>query len=614
MADLNPMTPTPKQNGGFTRSSLACLPCRSRHQKCDGKRPHCTRCTEAEKQCQYAQSRRGGLDRAALAERRRRLAAAEASEATPPVVNLDSSRAGVQQALAFTEADIQDDGGLLDGISVSHFVSGTASPAVPQFQVGNINNDPLVNAYYDNFHKFHPFVLPRRHLRKLYQYPSRQLSFKPLVAVLRFIGHLCASREWSSLLRAVVDDTLSQASRTDPITVQCRLLYSIALFWNSYKTDAQREIDSAAGLARELGMFRCEFATEHGSGDPVLTECWRRTWWMLYIVDAYYAGTLGAMNFAVLDIEATVDLPCEEAEYESGDIPDPKKPQDFDSREFASDDISFSSFAYLIGAIRCVVSAISISPNIATKEASEHVIQAADSIIDGWLLLLPKGSKEVMSKAGEIDELMFQAHLVIHVTTIRLHRPLSDLKFNAVEDVSSCARERPLDTPTTDLVNVHTVRILRSVESQIRILALPARPFHHTPFTTCMVSEGTLALLSACSFLLKGKELAVARDQIRMTIGCLRALGEIWSRTARNVQEIQTIAQHVLGLKPKSDTPQSSEVPSLSGGEEQRNSGSEAESTGLDVLSGVQDLDSVCGWYNPSDLGIDLLWWMNNEG
>lgn len=37
---------------------------------------------------------------------------------------------------------------------------------------------------------------------------------------------------------------------------------------------------------------------------------------MLYIVDAYYAGTLGTMNFAVVDIDATVDLPCEEREYE----------------------------------------------------------------------------------------------------------------------------------------------------------------------------------------------------------------------------------------------------------------------------------------------------------
>ena len=35
--------------------------------------------------------------------------------------------------------------------------------------------------------------------------------------------------------------------------------------------------------------------------------------------------------------------------------------------------------------------------------------------------------------------------------TIGLHRPLSDLKFNLVEEVSSCARDPPLNNPTPDL-------------------------------------------------------------------------------------------------------------------------------------------------------------------
>ena len=44
-----------------------------------------------------------------------------------------------------------------------------------------------------------------------------------------------------------------------------------------------------------------------------------------------------------------------------------------------------------------------------------HVIQAADCGLDGWRLLLPQDRKQVMSETGEIDELMFQAHLLIHV-------------------------------------------------------------------------------------------------------------------------------------------------------------------------------------------------------
>lgn len=204
--------------------------------------------------------------------------------------------------------------------------------------------------------------------------------------------------------------------------------------------------------------------------------------------------------------------------------------------------------------------------------------------------------------------------------TIGLHRPLSDLKFNPVEDVSSCARDPPTDNPTPDLINVHTVRVLRSVEAQIRLLALPSRPFQHTPFVTCMVSEGTLALLSACAFQLSGKELAIARDQIRLTIGCLKDLGELWPRTAKNVKEIQTIARHVLGLSGSkatgsSNTAGSSNVPSLSGGESRGSLGSDPEAPSIDngVLGSLGSMEDVCGWYNLSDLGPELEQWMSDE-
>lgn len=56
-----------------------------------------------------------------------------------------------------------------------------------------------------------------------------------------------------------------------------------------------------------------------------------------------------------------------------------------------------------------------MSPKCATKEDSEAIIQSADSAFDAWLLLLPKDKKPVLKADGTIDELMFQAHLLIHV-------------------------------------------------------------------------------------------------------------------------------------------------------------------------------------------------------
>lgn len=40
-------------------SSLACLPCRRRHLKCDAAMPACSRCQSSRIECQYIRSKRG---------------------------------------------------------------------------------------------------------------------------------------------------------------------------------------------------------------------------------------------------------------------------------------------------------------------------------------------------------------------------------------------------------------------------------------------------------------------------------------------------------------------------------------------------------------------------
>lgn len=85
-----------------------------------------------------------------------------------------------------------------------------------------------------------------------------------------------------------------------------------------------------------------------------------------------------------------------------------------------------------------------------------------------------------------------------------------------------------------------------SIEAQVRLLALPAQPFSHTPFTVCMLTTGTISLLSACKFLLEDQKLAVARDQVRMSIGCLKSFAGVWPLAAKSLQEVQTIAREML--------------------------------------------------------------------
>lgn len=311
------------QARGATRSSLACLPCRSRHLKCDATRPHCKRCLEVARQCQYAPSRRGGLDRAALAERRRRLALADSINASDSTCISAPQTASIappdqESTSRLVEApDTSDDFVVLDKGGVGDATPASVASSPLRMQIENIETDPLITSYYRNFHKFHPFILPRKSLIRLYKDVTKEFELDPLIAVMSLVGHIYAAQELSIQLKDHAEAGIHQTSTTNPVLVQCRLLYSIVLFWHNYKAEANHEIRTAVKLAVDLKMFRREFASDFGAGDPVLMESWRRTWWMLYIVDGYYAGTLGTMNFAVVDIDATVDLPCEEWEYES---------------------------------------------------------------------------------------------------------------------------------------------------------------------------------------------------------------------------------------------------------------------------------------------------------
>ena len=300
-----------------TRSSLACLACRSRHVKCDGDTPKCGRCVETGKDCQYTQSRRGGLDRAALAARRKRLAIPQS-----PVLSLGSA-IGISRdtsgyadrgtGCGYHEGPVGD-GYVDDPVGVVQIPMTDSS----QLSAKDIQDDPLILLYFQTFHKSHPFVLPLQHLSRLYRDASLQPRLDPLISSLRLIGNVYASKELSKELRCHVDAQLSQSSPSDPFSVQGHLLYSIVLFWFGCKDDSQLQKNAAVQQAIDLGMPQKRFAAENGRGDAVLEESWRRTWWMVYIVDAYYAGTLGTMNMAALDVDTTADLPCEEMEYQSG--------------------------------------------------------------------------------------------------------------------------------------------------------------------------------------------------------------------------------------------------------------------------------------------------------
>ncbi|KAK7964347.1 hypothetical protein PG988_011321 [Apiospora saccharicola] len=557
------------------RVVLACIPCRERHVRCSAEQPNCRRCIADGKSCRYAKSRRGGLDRAALEARRRRLEAEFAKESitstsSPSIARSDQSRdgAGVNAA---SGAHCQDRGEEPDWLRM--FVETPSSQHPPSEDnyndmsgvsttdsLGPVHHaetirthvfpDANLDSYYLHFHKFHPCVVPKPALERLVKDPGLLEKLYPLISVMRYIGSLFHSRSRSKE-NILPQPALPKIPIPSPFMVQCHLLYSVALYWSDKKPRAYEQLNAAINMAVELGMQHRVFATEHGTGDAVLEESFRRTWWQLLSVEASTAATDRSFSFRVCEIETTVDLPCEEDEYESETIPTPRAWDDYCARELETDGPGYSSFSHLVGAYRSITSALKSIPPLTKPHGSALVIQEIDTVIDGWLHLLPESKREVMSESGEIDELMFQAHMLVHTATLTVHRPFSKLLFHPLETMSSCTTY-PSDEPVAqESLIVHTTRCLRAIEAQVRLLALPADRFSHTPFIVCMVTTGAIPLLSACRTIFSDEKLAVGRNQLRLIIGCLKALAETWTRAARYVRELQELARILLAPKPK---------------------------------------------------------------
>ena len=176
----------------------------------------------------------------------------------------------------------------------------------------------LMDLYFEFFHHAHPCVLPRRFLERFLSDERAKL----LLQVIYYIGSLFDPLVSSDILQDKVNSALSYTRSgqkpTHAFDVGAVLLYSIAIYWRQGSDEGTALLKESIFMASNLGMHRKGFASQNGQGDVVLEECWRRTWWQIFMADAHLAGAAHTSALHTRDIEMTVDLPCEESEYETG--------------------------------------------------------------------------------------------------------------------------------------------------------------------------------------------------------------------------------------------------------------------------------------------------------
>lgn len=404
------------------------------------------------------------------------------------------------------------------------------------------DGDALVNLFYANFHAAHPFLVPRAMFADQ-NYPPY------LRKVVQLIGSQYSGAMSNYALRDVTGAALDEAGRQQEQQglhlVQARLLFSIALHARNEIKESVSMLAMAVSLALEIGLDKKEYYAKYETQSRIQEESVRRTWWELYVTDGFTAALQRKTSFLCHTAMSDMPLPCDENAYVEGRmvLGEPPTMAQFEARIFSEEDLAFSSFCYRIESVRILAKVLAIS---GTHEIEEEQVQAIETTLAAWPHHLPPGKTSALGITGEMDEMLFQAHMLIQYTIIYLHFPRSHL-VATVPATSDIIRQRHLVPFSTR--NMHGVKAIEASKQLGSLAALHAPVTKHTPFFIFAIVFGAIVQLSALSQAVAGPR-EHCRDRISLIIGVLKTLGPIWQFSQVVMCKLRRIAAEVLSVNP----------------------------------------------------------------
>ncbi|KFY13696.1 hypothetical protein V491_06324 [Pseudogymnoascus sp. VKM F-3775] len=394
----------------------------------------------------------------------------------------------------------------------------------------------LINLFYTYFYPSHPFLLPK-HLFSHRGYPTY------LMAVVYFIGSHHSSSISRDLLRASTARVLADDTQKTEFMVQARLLFSIALLGRNELEESEAMFAQAINLALELGMNQASFATLHGRQNTVEEESLRRTWWELYIVDGYIAAFLQKPRFNSPAIDSRVGLPGEELDYLNGTCTGPSfSIAQFNARLFSNEETVFSSFCYRIDAMRILARVLALTD---AHLVHHDDIQAVDNALTAWSHHLPLEKADIINTFGTVDEMLFQAHLIIQHATSLLHFPRSNIytTLAAVPEITGGHKD-PIPSSPTFTQHTHAIKAIEASKHTSNLAALRISVHNYSPVLSNALVFGVVIQLSTC-FMQNDRFLERNRDRVALMIGILKSLSRAWPSSQHSLQQIRNVAAEV---------------------------------------------------------------------
>jgi Fungal Zn(2)-Cys(6) binuclear cluster domain/Fungal specific transcription factor domain len=395
--------------------------------------------------------------------------------------------------------------------------------------------DYLIEAFYSFFHPAHPFNMP--HLL----YTRNPCSVSPcLKAAMQFTGghFLPASCDIDALRHNALAIELPSAP-DDGAKVQAMLLLAMTCFARSEHIDARALMGRAMDLALDLKMHHRDFSILAGYGNPTLEECWRRTWWELYTVSCLLTALSGsAAIWPLRDIQSDVPLPSEEESYK---LCQPTRvwrtAQEMQVREFLAEESVFSSFAYKIEATRLLGKVLELGSEICCVRDS--AVGTMDGELSNFLLSLPPEKREIIEVDGAVDEVLFNAHMIINWALIFLHRPRSWLSSGPQHYETACtlnaetqqqgSGETGASGPLSDTHAVHTSKAISAASQMLKAASVRTSWKRHTPCFTCAAASAAVVLLPAYALEQDAQRSQALQGRLQLAINSLARIGEVWA-------------------------------------------------------------------------------------
>jgi Fungal Zn(2)-Cys(6) binuclear cluster domain len=478
-------------------SLMACLACRSKHLKCDGKTPLCTRCAASGVECVFVQSRRGYNGSRKRQTDQPTTATPEGSE--------DAAFANIQHdSLSSAEQQFP--------IGESQISCSDDTMSIPRVEYDSLGNDYLIDVYYLYIHPAHPFIIPR----KMYL-QDRSIIPDFLKKVMRFIASHFSSED-SDTHRQRASIIFDAGILQDGFRVQGLILFTLASYARFERDQGNKALTEAIDLALRIGLDSDTFANgQH----HVLQESWRRTWWELYTITGLIS--LITSSHVRLSQPPHMALPGHCGDYESCQPIQPKTAEQMQERCFMESEFQWSSFAYKIEAMRILGSVLEIENDSIVPRRSKF--DAANASISTFLLSLPPDKRRGVERDGEMDEVMSCALMIINLASICLHLPRSGLagirSFRTV-----CGNDRA--RIVADDCTAHASTALKSSNALSNLIMSRSSLKTLTPCFSCAIAFGATVQLAAYLLEQDPSGAQYLKEHIQLALSALNVIGENW--------------------------------------------------------------------------------------